>query len=73
MTPQIIGSLLAAGAVPVLAYRLGRTHAAWADARSSKQSFRRIRRIAWAHTARLAVGAVLVLLGLTAAAFDLAR
>lgn len=69
----IIGTLLAAGAVPFLAYRLGRTQAAWQDARSAKRSLRRDRRNAWSHTARLATGALLLLLGLTAAAVDLAR
>ncbi|GAA4591318.1 hypothetical protein BJY16_000230 [Actinoplanes octamycinicus] len=72
MSPQLLGTLLAVGAVPVIAYRLGRTHAAWQDVRSSKRSFRRDRRTAWSHTARLAVG-TLLLAGLTAAAWDLAR
>ncbi|WIM95259.1 hypothetical protein ACTOB_007345 [Actinoplanes oblitus] len=73
MSPQLIGAALAVAAVPAIAYRLGRTHAAWQDVRSSRRSFRRDRRTAWSHTARLAVGAVLVLLSLTVAAFDLAR
>jgi cytochrome c biogenesis protein CcdA len=73
VTAQIIGSMLAAGAVPVIAYRAGRAHAAWRDARSAKRALRRDRRTAWAHTLRLAVGAVLLLLGLAAAAFDLAH
>ncbi|BCJ42218.1 hypothetical protein GCM10010168_87840 [Actinoplanes ianthinogenes] len=73
MSPLLLGTLLAVATVPVIAYRLGRTHAAWQDARSSKRSFRQDRRTAWSHTARLAAGAALVLLGLTAAAYDLAR
>jgi hypothetical protein len=73
MTPQILGSLLAAGAVLVVAYRLGRTQAAWEDARASKRSLRHSRRTAWAQTIRLTVGTVVVLLSLTAAAYDLAR
>ena len=73
MTPQILGWLLAAGAVLAIAYRLGRTQAAWEDARASKRSFRRNRRTAWAETIRLTVGTIVVLLSLTAAAYDLAR
>ncbi|WP_436527195.1 hypothetical protein [Actinoplanes sp. HUAS TT8] len=70
---RIIGSLLAAGTVPFLAYRVGRAQAAWQDAHNAKRSLRRDRRTAWGHTARLAAGALLLLIGLTAAAFDLAR
>ncbi len=69
----VIGTLLAAGVVPLIAYRIGRTQAAWQDARSAKRSLRRDRRTAWSHTVRLAVGAAVLLLGLTAAAFGLAR
>jgi hypothetical protein len=70
---KIIGTLLAAGVVPVLAYRFGRAQAAWQDARSAKRSLRHDRRTAWSHTARLAVGAAVLLAGLTVAAFGLAR
>lgn len=70
---KIIGSLLAVGAVPFLAYRLGRTQAAWQDARSTKRALRGVRRTAWSHTFRLAIGAAILLLALTAAAFNLAR
>ncbi|GAA2670172.1 hypothetical protein [Actinoplanes palleronii] len=73
MTPQIVGTLLAAGAVPVIAYRVGRAQAAWRDVRDARRSARRNRRIAWAHTLRLAVGALVALISLTVAAYDLAR
>ncbi|GAA2903943.1 hypothetical protein Acy02nite_52390 [Actinoplanes cyaneus] len=69
----LIGTLLAAGVVPVIAYRIGRTQAAWRDARNAKRSLRADRRTAWSHTARLAVGAIVLLLGLTAAAVGLTR
>ena len=61
---RIIGSLLAACAVPFLAYRAGRAQAAWQDARSAKRSLRQGRRTAWGHTARLAVGTMVLLTGL---------
>ncbi|AEV87939.1 hypothetical protein ACWT_6928 [Actinoplanes sp. SE50] len=71
MITRLLGALLAAVAVPFLAYRAGRTHAAWQDARSTRRSLRQDRRTAWAHTARLAAGALVLLAGLTAAALGL--
>ncbi|MEV6342261.1 hypothetical protein [Actinoplanes sp. NPDC051851] len=66
-----VGALSAVAAALTAAYRWGRAEAAWRDVRSAKRSVRTSRRQAWSHTARLATGALLVLLGLTAAAFDL--
>ncbi|GLY04626.1 MULTISPECIES: hypothetical protein [Actinoplanes] len=68
-----LGALLTAGGSLAFAYRMGRANTAWHDVRSAKLAVRATRRIAWAHTVRLTAGAMVLLAGLFAAAFDLAR
>jgi hypothetical protein len=64
--------LLATGGV-LLAYRAGRTHAAWREVRSARFSVRMGRRLAWTHTVRLLAGAAMVTAGLLMAGFELSR
>ncbi|WP_229069204.1 hypothetical protein [Actinoplanes sp. DH11] len=72
--PYLIAAGLLAGtltATIVVAYRAGRARAAWHDVHAAKHAVRDTRRIAWAHTARLAAGMAVVLIGLLAAGFQL--
>ncbi|MEU4688080.1 hypothetical protein [Actinoplanes sp. NPDC023714] len=64
---------LTAGGLLAIAYRLGRCQAAWHEVAAAKQGLRANRRVAWLHTVRLAVATAVVLLGLLAAGFHLAR
>jgi hypothetical protein len=57
----------------LVAYRVGRTHAAWREVRSARFSVRTGRRLAWSHTARLAAGIAMVIAGLLMAGFELSR
>ncbi|MEU8243189.1 hypothetical protein AB0C07_33455 [Actinoplanes missouriensis] len=68
-----VGAALTAGGVLAVAYRLGRTHAAWHEVTAAKHAVRTNRRVAWAHTIRLAAGIAIVLIALLAAGFNLAR
>ena len=68
-----VASLLTAATVLVLGYRRGRTHAAWRDVRSAKQSVAASRRSAWRHTVTFAAGAAALLITLVAAGYDLSK
>ena len=68
---QYLSVVLTAGGLVAVAYRLGRTQAAWHEVGAAKQGLRSNRRIAWLHTVRLAVAVTLLLLALLAAGFSL--
>ena len=68
-----VASLLTAATVLVLGYRLGRTHAAWRDVRAARRAVAVSRRLAWRHTAGLAVGGAALLVTLVAIGYDLSR
>jgi hypothetical protein len=68
-----VASLLTAATVLVLGYRLGRTHAAWRDVQAAKRAVVDSRRVAWRHTAGLALGSAAVLVTLFAIGYDLTR
>ncbi|WP_433826697.1 hypothetical protein ACQP2E_31985 [Actinoplanes sp. CA-015351] len=63
---------LTAGGLLVVAYRMGRVHAAWHEVHAAKHGVRQNRREAWAHTVRLAAGIAVTLMGLLVAGFQLA-
>lgn len=62
---SVVSILSIAGALTLAAYRLGRTHAAWREAREARNGMRAARRAAWRHTA----GFVAVLVALFATLF----
>ena len=68
-----VSVMLTAGGLLTVAYRAGRTHAAWHDVRAAKHAVRDSRRTARTHSARLAVGIALVLIGLVAAGINLSQ
>jgi hypothetical protein len=61
---------MTAATVIVLGYRIGRAHAAWREVRAARRDLPNKRRIAWGHTRPLILGAVFLLLTVTAAAYD---
>ena len=63
---------LTAGGLLAVAYRMGRAHAAWHEVHAARGAVRQNRRVAWSHTLRLAAGVLVILIGLLAAAFQLA-
>ncbi|MEV6298897.1 hypothetical protein AB0M02_05750 [Actinoplanes sp. NPDC051861] len=67
-----VGALLATGGA-LVAYRAGRTHAAWREVRSARYSARPGRKLAWSHSARLAAGVAVIIAGLLMAGFEMSR
>ena len=66
-----VASIVTATTVIIIGYRAGRAHAAWKDLREAKRAVHHTRRHAWAHSARLAGGVLVVLAAVAAGAYDL--
>jgi uncharacterized membrane protein len=68
-----VATVMTAATVIVIGYRIGRAHAAWRDVRAAKRDLPAKRKIAWGHTVPLVLGALLLLLTVAAAAYDVSH